>query len=45
MDSRAVIDSLPNVQRLWGLAGANVDEIARRIDHFRAKKAGAKKAR
>jgi hypothetical protein len=47
MDSRAVIDSLPNVQRLWGLSGASVDEFAQRIDDFRtggpAKKPGTKK--
>jgi hypothetical protein len=47
MDSRAVIDSLPNVQRVWGLSGAQVDEFARRIDDFRiggpVKKAGIKK--
>ena len=35
MDSQAVIDSLPNVQRLWGLADAEVDRFAQRIDGFR----------
>jgi hypothetical protein len=48
MDSRAVIDSLPNVKRLWGMSGASVDEFAQRIDDFRtassAKKSGTKKA-
>jgi hypothetical protein len=47
MDSRAVMDSLPNVQRLWGLAGADVGEYARRLEGFRdpttVKKTGAKK--
>jgi hypothetical protein len=48
MDSRAVIDSLPNIRRLWGLDGAGAEEFARRIDGFRTpmpvRKAGAKKA-
>jgi hypothetical protein len=35
MDSRAVIDSLPNVRRLWGLADAEVDRFAQRIEGFR----------
>jgi hypothetical protein len=34
MDGRAVIDPLPNVQRLWGLADAEVDRFAQRIDGF-----------
>lgn len=48
-DSRGVIDSLPNVQRLWGLSGATADEFAKRIDGIRtagsAKKPGKQKAR
>jgi hypothetical protein len=35
MDSRAVVDSLPNVRRLWGLADAEVDRFAQRIEGLR----------
>ena len=35
MESRAVINSLPNVKELWKLPDADIDLIAKRIDTFR----------
>ena len=35
MESRAVINSLPNVKELWKLPNTNIDLIAKRIDTFR----------